>query len=375
MKRSKSTPSRTKQIARHTIRVSGVLCLVFFAIMAAGAGYGAHGQASGESGGALVENVAAQSDESGSSGSYNISNTDFGNQPVKVDEEVQVIATITNTGNNQLSTAIGLGTQGQVVDSQEVSLFPGSSQQVSFSYTYDSPGTYTMQIGTLNESDVMIQVDQEDSNVRVVERGASTDVSGQVGTSATTGREVSGIPTISQDEETTGDVSIGGTANSLTATNLKVASGSPPFRPGELISFQSNVSNPTSQQLNGSFTFAVDNGTVSQQMITVPAGESQSLVFTHRFAGPGTYTISVGDRTRNITIQPAPTTAGQSSNVTATTANASSGGSNSGGGGIFDSVVGSFAIILATVSVVVIGIAIAAFVWYRTTTSPETMNR
>ena len=372
MKSKLSISPTTKRVAIRVVGVSAVLCLAFLVVVTAG-GLNSQTTTDRETG-ALIEPVAAQSDGSESSGSYNISSADFGSQPIKVDEEVQVTATIRNTGDNQLSTAIGLGTQGEVVDSQEVNLFPGSSQQVSFSYTYDSPGTYTMQIGTLNETDVMTQVDEEDPSVRVVGKGASSGASGQVGTSATSEGDVSKIPTIAEDDSN-GGASIGGNAGSLSATDLRVSSGSPPFRPGELVSFQSNISNPTSQQVNGSFTFAVNNGTVSQQTITVPSGESQSLVFTHRFAGPGEYQVSVGDQTQNITVQPPPTTAGSSPNVTSTPANASSEGSSSGGGNIFDSLLGSFGVILATVSVVVIGFVIVLFAWYRTTTSPETINR
>ena len=372
MKREESSSPTTKRVAIRAVRVGAILCLVFLVVVAAG-GLNAQAPTSG-GGGIPIEPVAAQSDGSGSSGSYNISNVNYGSQPAKVDEEIQVTATIRNTGDTQLSTEVGLGTQGQVVDSQEVSLFPGSTQQVSFSYTYDSPGTYTMQIGTLNESNVMTQVDEEDSSVQVVDGGVSSGSSGQVGTSATTGEGVSSIPTIAEDESSA-DVSTDGDAGPLSATNLRVASGSPPFRPGELVSFQSNVSNPTSQQVNGSFAFAVNNGTVSQQTITVPAGESQSLVFPHRFAEPGEYQISVGDQTRNVTIEPASTTVDPAANMTDTPVNASSEGSSSESGGIFESLLGSFGIILATVSVVVIGLVIALFVWYRTTTNPEAINR
>lgn len=375
--KKESNSSQSKRAAKRVARVSVVLTVAALTIVAAGAGSITLDHGGDELEGGFVGGVAAQSqgsDSSGGSGSYNITDVDFGNQPLRVGEEIQVTATIRNSGNSQLSTAVGLGTQGEIVDSQDVSLFPGSSQQVAFTHEYESPGTYTMQVGTLNESNVMTQVDKEDTSVRVISGDVSTDVSGQVGTSATTGGNgVSAIPTVAEDSGS-GGVPIEGDAGSLRATDLTIGSGSPPYRPGDLISFQSNISNPTSQQLNGSFAFSVDNGTVSQQTVAVPAGDSQSIVFTHRFAGPGDYTISVGNQTQTITVRPAPTTVGSVPNATTTVANGSEASSGGGGfniGGLFN----SFIVIIATVSVIIVTIMVAFIVWYRKTTSLETMNR
>lgn len=372
MRQDQSIKSWAKRGAPRIARVGIVVLVASLVIVATGGGLSDLAHSNNGSGEKFVGTVAAQSEES--TGSYNITNTDFGNQPLRVGQEVQVTATIRNTDNNQLSTSVGLGTQGQVVDSQDVSLFPGSSQQITFTHEYESPGTYTMQIGTLNETDVMTQVDAEDTRVRVISGDAATDVAGQVGTSATTGGDgVSAIPTATA-KGGSGGVPIAEGSGLLQVTDLAVASGSPPYSPGELVSFQTNISNPTSQQLNGSFAFSVNNGTVSQQTVTVPSGESQSIVFTHRFAEAGNYTVSVGNQTQTVAVQPAPTTNGEVPNVTATTANASAEGSSGGGFGI-GGLLNSFGIILGTVTGIVIMVVVAFVLWYRMTTSPEKMNR
>jgi hypothetical protein len=304
---------------------------------------------------------------------YNLSNANFGNQPTSVGQEIQVTATVTNTGNEQLNTEIGLGTQGQVVDSQEVSLFPGSSQQVSFEYTYDSPGTYAIQIGPLNESGVMSQVGLRDSTVEVVAEGALTSTGGQIG--PTTTAEAGGIPTIAPNQTTTsGSSFVAEQRDNLTIAGFTTANQSSPVRPGDLISFEANVSNPTSQRLNSSFTFAVDNGTVSQQTITVPAGETQSLVFTHRFAEAGNHTVSVGGQTKEIHVQPPQTTAANSSNASATTANASSQSSSGGTGGIINTLASSFLAIVLMVVLIIGGLAVFFFGWLKTSATKETIN-
>lgn len=314
-------------------------------------------------------------------GDFNLSNPNFGKQPTGVDREIRVTATITNTGDDQLTANIGLGTQGQVVDSQEVSLFPGSSQQVAFEHSYDSPGTYAMQIGPLNESGVMTQVELRDSSVKVVGEGKLTDVSGQVGT--TTTAEVGAIPTVAPNQTTpttTGSSFIAEETKNLTIADLTIAGQSSAFRPGDLVSFEANVTNPSSQQLNGSFTFAVDNGTVSQQTVTVPAGETQSLIFTHRFAEARNYTVSVGDQTREIRVRSPQTTIANTSNASATTANGSSqsgsgegGGSDGGGGvidGIFDGIVG-IVLLVALLTVALFGMFVG---WLKTSANKESIN-
>lgn len=310
-------------------------------------------------------------------GSFNLSNPSYGEQPTSVDREIRVTATITNTGDDQLTTNIGLATRGQVVDSQEVSLFPGSSQQVSFEYSYESPGTYAMQIGPLNESGVMTQVALSDSTVEVVAEDELTDASGEVG--ATTTAEVGGIPTVAPNQTastatSTGSSFIAEQKESLTIAGLTVAGQSPPFRPGDLISFEANITNPSSQQLNGSFTFAVDNGTVSQQTITVPAGEAQSLVFTHRFAEAGNYTVSVDNQTEEIRVQTPQTTVANTSNTSTTTTNGSVQSSSGGSGGIISSLASNFLAIVLIVVLISGTLTVVFFGWLKTSAKKEDIN-
>lgn len=314
-------------------------------------------------------------------GDFNLSSPSYGQQPTSVDREIRVTATITNTGDDQLTTNIGLATRGQVVDSQEVSLFPGSSQQVSFEHSYESPGTYAMQIGPLNESGVMKQVALRDSTVEVVAEGELTDGSGEVG--STTTAEVSRIPTVAPNQTTpatsTGSTSTGSSfiaeqEESLTVASLTVAGQSPPFRPGDLISFETNITNPSSQQLNDSFTFAIDNGTVSQQTITVPGGEAQSLVFTHRFAEAGNYTVSVDNQTEEIRVQPPQTTVANTSNASTMTTNGSVQSSSGGGGGIISALASNIIAIVLIVGLISGTLVAVFFSWLKTSAKKEDIN-
>jgi hypothetical protein len=243
-----------------------------------------------------------------------------------------------------------------------------------------------MQIGPLNESRVMTQVALRDSTVKVVAEGelTETDISGQVGTTTTAATaEAVGIPTVALNQTTpttTGSSFIAEEGENLSIADLTIAGQPSAFRPGDLISFEANVTNPSSQQLNGSFTFAVDNGTITQQTITVPAGGAQSLVFTHRFAEAGNYTVSVGDQTREVGVQSAQTTVANTSNMSTTAANGSSqnssgGGSGSGGvggaiGGVFDGIVGIgiFAVVFSVAMVVSI------LYWVKSSVSKEKVN-
>jgi hypothetical protein len=304
---------------------------------------------------------------------YNLSKPDFGKQPISVGREIKVTAVVTNTGDQRFTTTFGLSTQGEVVDSQEVSLFPGSSQQISFEYTYESPGEYAMRIGSLNESGAMTQVGLTDPMVVVTAEGQLTEVQGQVG--GTTTASASDIPTLASNQTTTGTAFVMEQTGNLTVTNLTVVGESPPFRPGNLVSFEASISNPTSQQLNGSFTFAINNGTISQQTITVPAGETQSLIFTHRFAEARNYTVSVGDQTRAINVQPPQTTVANATNGSAMATNDSSQRSSGGSGGIISTITSSLFLIILMALLIIVGLAGVFFGWLQTSAEKENINR
>lgn len=307
-------------------------------------------------------------------GNYELSNPNYGQQPIGVGSEITVTARITNTDDEKFSAEIGLGTQGEVVESQEVSLFPGSSQRISFEYTYDSPGTYAIQIGPLNESGVMTEVGLSTSNVTVLEEGevTTTDTDESIGIATTS--KSSGIPTVAQNEAADGSSFIKEPEN-LTVNDLSTAGSSPPFRPGDLLSFKANVSNPSSKKLNDTFTFTVDNDTVTQQTLTVSAGGSQSLVFTHRFAESGNYTISVGDKATRVRIEDYQQATPVSENMTTTSINASSGDKSGAVSGIVSVFVGNILGIIVTVSIIVIGIVVAGIVFMHRTRDDEDIHR
>lgn len=370
MKRDDSIKSKLKKRMTHRFGISIIVALVILGAMISGVGSVAAIQSGSQSGIPAMGGVVAQTDD------YNLTQSDFGSQPITVGETVRVTTVVTNTGDERLNTKIGLGTEGQVVDSQKVNLYPGSSQQISFTYSYDSPGTYAMHIGSLNESDVMTQIGVEDSTVKVISKDTSANLNGQFGASATTQpSDASAIPTLTANQTESGSISPTGQAKNLTVTHLTITSGSPPYQPGNLISFEANITNPTSRQLNGSFTFAVDNGTVSQQTLTVPADGDQSIIFTHRFAKSGRHTISVGDQTTSITVQLPQTATNDSANASTTDTNASVQSQSGDSGGIISTVMSSFVGIAGIVALLVFSFGVLFFGWLRFSASKENINR
>lgn len=50
-------------------------------------------------------------------------------------------------------------------------------------------------------------------------------------------------------------------------------------------------------------TLTVDGTVVATRSVTVPAGESRTVEFTHRFGGAGRYDVGVGDQHRTVTVE------------------------------------------------------------------------
>ena len=76
---------------------------------------------------------------------------DFPTFAVRKGEEAVITADITNTGNYQASYVASLIVNGEIVDSQELTLAPGQSEQVVFTISGNEPGQYEIVVGGLSD--------------------------------------------------------------------------------------------------------------------------------------------------------------------------------------------------------------------------------
>ncbi len=83
---------------------------------------------------------------------FTISNLQMSNSNAVVGEPVVISVRVQNDHPNRVSAPVRLGAEGTVVRSRDVALFADDWQSISFTHTFDSPGNYTIKVGTLEQT-------------------------------------------------------------------------------------------------------------------------------------------------------------------------------------------------------------------------------
>lgn len=94
-------------------------------------------------------------------------------------------------------------------------------------------------------------------------------------------------------------LNVAATPATLRYTDLSV---SPYLRPNQEVQIQTTLRNSGSADGSTEVTLAIDGEEIARRDIAVPAGERQDVEFAHRFAEPGNYTITVGDRETEVLV-------------------------------------------------------------------------
>ncbi|MDY6764872.1 MAG: CARDB domain-containing protein, partial [Halobacteria archaeon] len=95
--------------------------------------------------------------------SFSITETQIDKTNVSPGESVTVSVTVENSGNASGSLTLKLSINNEVVDSRDVSLSAGESRTVTFTRTFDQPGTYDLSINGNEIDTVTVQEDPEPS--------------------------------------------------------------------------------------------------------------------------------------------------------------------------------------------------------------------
>ena len=88
--------------------------------------------------------VSAQDD-------FEVTNLSLSSNSVALGEPVTITATVTNTKDTEETYTLELKLNGEVKDSEELTLGPGQSDNVSFAITADAPGDYFVELGNASE--------------------------------------------------------------------------------------------------------------------------------------------------------------------------------------------------------------------------------
>lgn len=86
---------------------------------------------------------------------FEVGNLDIKPDQVRVGQRVTISVQVANTGGLSGEYTLRLNIDGQLESSELITLAPGQSQEVSFSLTRDSPGSYRVEIGGLRGSFVV----------------------------------------------------------------------------------------------------------------------------------------------------------------------------------------------------------------------------
>lgn len=225
-------------------------------------------------------------DSDQSTSNYSLRDMEVNPQPVQAGGEVTVNVTIANTADERIQTEIGMATEGEVADSVEVGLFPPGVREITFTHTYDSPGTYSIRIGGLNESGAMNSYQQEES-IEVVSESAS-------------------LSSISVNASTETNTSSNGTSPIGAEGGLQVAQLSPSqqsITAGQEATWELVITN--NQTSNQTSTIAVradaNQSVIRKDTLTLGPDESQGVTFSHKFNQAGQHNITVGQQMANVT--------------------------------------------------------------------------
>ena len=200
---------------------------------------------------------------------FQVSNLDVASS-VTQGETTSVSATIENTGDEEATQTVEFAVDGEVVDSQDVTLAGGASQQVSFDL--DTAGVQT------GDHDVSISTDDDDATGTVTVTAAAVDKSSTVSLSPSSQSVISGETTtfdLVVDDADGGvgafEASIALDSDAATITDVSVNNG-----PGQDTHMVID-SDGSSVSIKAAFQDTADTGSVSIATITV-AGESAGEV-------------------------------------------------------------------------------------------------
>ncbi|MBE9482907.1 MAG: hypothetical protein IMY88_04420, partial [Chloroflexi bacterium] len=85
--------------------------------------------------------------ERGESATFEITSLNISPEQIQPNQQVRISVDINNSGGEVGNCEVDLHINGQIEDSQTVSVSPGSAQTVVFSITKATPGTYTVSLG------------------------------------------------------------------------------------------------------------------------------------------------------------------------------------------------------------------------------------
>lgn len=159
-----------------------------------------------------------------------------------------VTVTVSNEGDEAGTYTAEPTVDGTPIGTQTVTLLPGETRRLTFTYRFDGAGTYRVVVdGEMVRVTVAAGVDAQ---FRVTDLAVPAD-------DVTTGSETSVVATVAND---------GSESGTYTAVLL-------------------------------------DDGTiVAEQPVTVPAGEQRTVSFAVTFAEPGEHELRVGDRRATVTV-------------------------------------------------------------------------
>jgi len=82
---------------------------------------------------------------------FEVTNLSLSSNSVALGEPVTITATVTNTKDTEETHTLELKLNGEVKDSQELTLGPGQSDNLTFAITADSPGDFFVELGNTSE--------------------------------------------------------------------------------------------------------------------------------------------------------------------------------------------------------------------------------
>ena len=176
-------------------------------------------------------------------GTFDLSEIEFTKTQVALSEEFEVRTTFRNVGDATETETIELIRNGEVVDSQELTIDPGEKQTITVAQTIDEPGTYEYEINGVPIGSVEVQDRPGEATFEISDAE------------------------LSEHE----------------------------IAPGEEIDITATVDNVGAQSGTHTAELLVDGSVVDEVEVTVDGGESETITFSHVFEEPGEYEVSVDE--------------------------------------------------------------------------------
>ena len=176
---------------------------------------------------------------------------------IVVGDAVDIVVQITNekgAADGTFTTKLLL--DGEVVDTKDVTIAAGGTRQVRFVREFTSTGTFSVLVNDVTAGSVKVSKPQSSGS----NSGSSDD-----------GRE----------------------SEPLQIDNTAISSTS--VEPGGDVVFSLDVSNPGSQPKTFAAPLTINGVIVEDRLISVPAGETETVTYTRTFQRSGTYGVAIGD--------------------------------------------------------------------------------